>query len=323
MRLCGTDCDYLGITSVNVLVTGGAGYVGTVLVQSLLSSGHAVRCLDPRAGELHVLLGFPKLMPVRCEGLVGDLRNETDLEDALSKADAVVHLAAIVGSPACEADPERAWSVNVEGTHTLLRAVPKEMPLIFLSTCSVYGQVSRDVCREGDSVQPMTVYGKTKLCCERMVLERGGVALRSTTAFGASPRFRDDLLVHTFARLGLSGQRLDLFEPNAVRSFVHVADIARAIVFALDHSRAMSGQIYNIGADNATLTKIDLARRISKLTGLEIALDEDGFDPDGRDYQLSFERIESIGFRTAFSFDDALRHTVDWMRAHLKVHAVQ
>jgi nucleoside-diphosphate-sugar epimerase len=306
---------------VKVLVTGGAGYVGTVLLRSLVSSGHAVRCLDPRAGDLDLLLDCPKHKSTCCEGLVGDLRNEGDLKSALTGVGAIVHLAAIVGYPACQAGPGEAWSVNVEGTRALLHALPEGMPLIFLSTCSVYGLVSGDVCREVDPVRPLTLYGETKRCAERMVLERGGVVLRPTTAFGASPRFRDDLLVHTFARLGLSGQRLGLFEPNAVRSFVHVADVARAIVFALDHSRAMSGQIYNVGSENGTLTKIDLAERISALTGLEIALDERGFDPDGRHYRTSFERIESMGFRTAFSFADGLRHTVDWMRARRGEHA--
>jgi nucleoside-diphosphate-sugar epimerase len=179
----------------------------------------------------------------------------------------------------------------------------------------VYGKALNGICRETDPVFPLTLYGETKWKSERIIIAREGVVLRATTAYGASPRFRWDLIIHTFARLGLAARRLKLFEPYAIRPFIHVDDIVTALDFSIQHFRGMAGRIYNIGSGESTLTKIDLAQRISALTGLEIEIDDTGRDPDGRHYRVAFDEIERLGYRTRQSLDAGLKETVEWIRS--------
>jgi len=270
--------------------------------------------MDQRATDLRSLLGLTEDEQARCEFQLGDIRNSEAIRSAVAGIDSIIHLAAVVGTPACDSNPKEATSINVEGTRVLMDAVPPSLPFIYLSTCSVYGKVKEGLCRETDSVRPLTLYGKTKLISEGIVLDKNGVILRATTAYGASPHFRSDLIVHTFIQLGLTGCRLQLFEPTAVRPFIHITDIAEAIVYSIDHFNKMAGNIYNLGSDDGTLTKLDLAQRIGQLTGLVIELDEAGTDPDKRNYRLSLEKIQSTGYRTTMPFNDGLRETADWMR---------
>lgn len=299
---------------MRILITGGAGYVGTVFVKTLLSSGHEIRCLDHRRIDLPALLNLNEAERNRHELRVGDICNPHDLASAMDKMDAVVHLAAVVGSPACDANPQAAKLINVDGTRAVALATPRNLPLICMSTCSVYGG-GNILCRETDPIHPLTLYGETKAISERIIIDRGGVVLRATTAYGPSPYFRWDLIIHTFVRLGLTGGRLKLFEPRAIRPFIHVEDMAKALVFGIQHFASMRGEIYNVGSDDSTLTKLDLAQRIGALTGLAIEINEMGRDPDGRNYRVDFNRIEQLGYRTSHSLDTGLKETVEWIRA--------
>ncbi len=299
---------------MRILITGGAGYIGTVLIPRLVESGHQVHCLDPRAFDLMALLPqFSDLQPV-CRLSVADIRDRRSLAIALDKIDAVLHLAAVVGYPACDADPQGALSINAAGTRALAQMLSDGVPLVYLSTCSVYGKVANGICRESDPVRPLTLYGRTKLSGERIVLRHGGVVLRAATAYGVSPRFRRDLIIHDFIQRGLTGQRLTLFQPDAVRPFIHVEDMARALQFTLDHFPAMAGNIYNIASDDGTVTKLELAQRIAAETGLAFEIDESREDPDGRDYRIDYTNVHVLGFRTVRCFDTGLRETVDWIR---------
>ena len=301
--------------AVRILITGGAGYIGTVLIRRLVESGHQVRCLDPRASDLTALL--PQIWDRRpmCDLRVADIRDRRSLAIALDKIDAVIHLAAVVGYPACDADPQGARSINVAGTRALAQTLSGGVPVLYLSTCSVYGKSANGICRESDPVRPLTLYGRTKLSGERIVLQHGAVVLRAPTAYGISPRFRRDLIIHDFIHRGLTGQRLRLFQPHAIRPFIHVEDIARAIQCSLDLFPAMAGNIYNIGSDDGTVTKLELAQRIAAVTGLVIEVDESREDPDGRDYRIDYANVHALGFRTARCFDTGLRETVDWIRS--------
>jgi nucleoside-diphosphate-sugar epimerase len=299
---------------MRILVTGGAGYIGSVLVRALVLGGHQVRCLDQLAPDLSSLLNLTEDERTRCDVWVGDIRDPYDFKIAVEGMDAVIHLAALVGSPACDANPSAARSVNVEGTRVIAQVTPRNLPMVFLSTCSVYGRVLNGFCRETDVVYPPTLYGQTKWMSERIVTDRGGVALRATTAYGGSPSFRWDLIIHTFIRLALTTGRLKLFEPNAIRPFIHIADIVKALVFTIQNFDAMAGKIYNIGSDDGTLTKLDLAQRIATLTGVAIEIDELGRDPDGRQYRVAFDQIEGLGYHTSQPFDAGLKETVEWMR---------
>jgi nucleoside-diphosphate-sugar epimerase len=300
---------------VKILVTGGAGYVGTTLLRRLLAEGHSVRCLDPKAADVPRLLALTRDRRLRCDLVVGDIRDPRVVRDAMAGVDAVVHLAALVGYPACDADPEGARSSNVEGTRNVVCSIPLGLPLIFLSTCSVYGRrAANERCSETDPARPLTLYGETKLIAERIVLDHGGIALRASTAYGLSPQFRWDLIIHRFLQIGLSNGRLRLFEPGALRTFIHVDDIVEAVCFALGHSAAMSGNAYNTGSQDGTLTKLDLAERIAALTGLVIEIDHENSDPEGRWYGVSFDRIEALGFRTCITFDEGLQMTAAGVR---------
>ena len=291
-----------------VLVTGGAGYIGVMLMRRLLEDGHMVRCVDLNADALpssFSLIGLPN----RYETFVGDVRDSSLLGRAMEGVDAVVHLAAVVGYPACDADPDRARSINMGGTKAVVDAAPPGIPFVLASTCSVYGRSLREVSRETDPISPLTCYGWTKAQSEEMVLKRRGVVLRAVTAYGFSPRFRWDLLVHTLLRESFEKRHVKLFDAHAVRPFVYVEDFVRALSFAVDNYSKMSGKIFNVGSDESTLTKLELAQRIAGLTALTIELDAIGSDPDGRNYRVSFERIAAHGFRTSWLFNDGLRAT--------------
>src|SRR4051794_2068712 len=180
----------------NVLITGGAGYVGSVVTGAFLAAGHAVTVLDSLESGGQGLLACAA--NPRFRFLRGDVRDGRAMREALAGQDAVVHLAAVVGFGACNADPRRAESTNVEGTRTLLAHRQRGQALLFASTGSVYGAVPEGECHEGLDPAPLSLYGRTKLAAERLVLDAGGVAFRFATAFGMSPRMRVDLLINEF-----------------------------------------------------------------------------------------------------------------------------
>lgn len=300
--------------NLNILVTGGAGYIGSALVKRLLDDGHRVRCLDRRAGEVPQLVGLEPAQLANFTPIVGDVRDRACVEHAMEAADCIFHLASVVGYPACAADPKEAHSINIDGTQAVVELTPAAAPLIFLSTCSIYGRLLDDVCHEASAVRPLTVYGQTKAAAEGIVLEAGGVALRPVTAFGRSYRVRADLLAHTLIRAGMANEHLKLFEPEAIRPFIHVDDLVDALRFSQQNISSMRGKAYNVGSKGGTLTKLELAKKVAALTGLTFEIDETATDPDNRSYYVSFDRIERLGFRTRLSFDAALADTVNWLR---------
>jgi nucleoside-diphosphate-sugar epimerase len=292
---------------MRVLLTGGAGYLGSTLARRLLQSGASVRCLDLRADEMPGLVGG-------CEAVVGDVREEGVVRAALDGVDAVVHLAAVVGYPACDANPEAATSTNVDGATIVAGAAAAGLPLVLASTCSVYGRSDQGVCRESDAIHPLTLYGRTKARAEEIALDRGAVVFRFATIYGISPRFRWDLLVHTFCQEALAKGKLKLFEPDAWRPLLHVQDAAASIAFALRNFRRMAGRVFNVGSDDATVTKLDLARQLARFTDLEVEADRDRSDPDGRNYRVCFDRLSSFGFRPATPFSRGIRATFEAVR---------
>jgi nucleoside-diphosphate-sugar epimerase len=304
-----------GRLKLHILVTGGAGYIGTVLIERLIREGHNIQCLDRRANEVPALLNLTPGQLDRFTPVPGDVRDATCVKAALKSIDCVVHLASVVGYPACDADPDEAHSTNIEGTRRLVELISLGVPLVFLSTCSIYGRLLGTVCRETSAVRPLTIYGKTKAIAEKIVLDAGGVALRPVTAFGRSFRVRPDLLAHTLTQAGLAKGRLKIFEPEAIRPFIHVTDLAEAIHFALQHATVMQGNAYNVGSEEGTLTKLQLVQRIAALTDLTFEIDDNAADPDNRSYYVSFKRIENLGFRTRLPFQHALEDTVNWLRA--------
>lgn len=297
---------------MRVLVNGGSGYIGTTLIRRLVRRGHAVYCLDPRSNDLVHLLGDLRgPSSARYVGIRGDVRDQALLRSLVQEVDCAVHLAAIVGTPACDADREAASSINVGGAANIMAAVPEGFPVVLSSTCSLYGHVTSSICRESDPVAPLTHYGRTKADAENIVLTAGGTVLRFATAYGLSPRFRWDLLLHTFFKIALSGIRLKLYDPQAWRPMVHVEDAAAAICFALENFSAMAGNAYNVGSAASTLTKLNMAERVARVTDFEFEIDGSMSDPDQRNYRVSFDRIEALGYAAEIDIDEAIPVTFE------------
>lgn len=289
---------------MRILVTGGAGYVGAQLVPLLLSEGHRVRVFDLFASRSFGLLsscGHPNFELVQ-----GDVGDEGPVRTSLRDVDAVIHLAAVVGHPACQREPTRAWSTNVEGTATLLELRKNDVPLIFASTGSVYGRVD-SVCTEETPADPLTLYGQTKAAGEKAALAAGNVVVyRFATAFGVSPHMRFDLLPNDFVYQAVRQGSLVVYEREFRRTLIHVRDMARSMAFALNNWAHLRDDIFNIGNEECNISKGRLAERVRELHPCYVHFADCGVDPDQRNYEVSYDKIQSRGFRAQVSLDAGL-----------------
>lgn len=289
----------------NVLITGGAGYVGAVVTGAFLDAGHRVTVLDSLVDGGHGLLGY--VPHERFRFLPGDVRDARAVGPALAGQDAIVHLAAVVGFGACNADPFRATSVNVDGTRCLLEARHPGQALLYASTGSVYGAVPGGLCHEGTEPAPLSVYGRTKLTAERMVLQtRDAIAFRFATAFGMSPRMRTDLLVNDFVYSAKRRGVIVVYERASRRTFIHVRDMARAFLFGLEHLAGMAGEVYNAGAERLNLTKDEIAHLILARHPFFLTYGPIGIDEDRRDYQVSYAKLQGLGYDTTVEIEQGI-----------------
>jgi nucleoside-diphosphate-sugar epimerase len=289
------------------LVTGGAGYVGSVVVDELLASGRSVRVLDVLAhGSVPSLL-----LPwgrAQFEFLKGDVRDDEVVGNALEGVDEIVHLAAVVGDPACAREPELAQEVNVEATQRLLEAAEAAgvSRLVFASTCSNYGKMTDSdvLATEEWDLRPVSLYAETKVHAERAVLERAKpsfatTCLRFATVYGTSPRMRFDLTVNEFTRDVVLTGDLVVYGEQFWRPYIHSRDAARAVRTVLDATvEKASGQVYNAGNTGENYRKLDLVELLKeRVPTADVQFVKKDEDP--RDYRVSFERIErELGYRT-------------------------
>ena len=297
---------------VRVLITGGAGYVGAAVTAAFVDAGHDVTVLDTLDSGGHGLLtaaASPRFRLIR-----GDVRDDGAVRAALADQDAVVHLAAVVGFGACRRDPQRAESINVAGTRTLLERRSPSQLFLFASTGSVYGAVPDGLCHESLDPQPLSVYGRTKLRAERLVLEAGNsTAFRFATAFGLSPRMRTDLLVNGFVHDARRNGYVVIYDKDARRTFIHVRDMARAFLFALDrfaHTRDMDGEVYNAGSGALNLTKDEIASLLCERLRFEVFYGPVGGDEDQRDYAVSYAKLNALGFHTTVTMEEGLNELI-------------
>jgi nucleoside-diphosphate-sugar epimerase len=299
---------------MRVLVTGGAGYIGCVLVPLLLDAGHEVRVLDSlRKGGLGLL---PYMPHPRLELIKGDIRDTETVKGAVRSADVVMHLAAIVGYPACAKDPWLARTTNVDGTINLCRHLSPQQLTIYPSSLSNYGTVPNGTCTEDIEPTPVTLYGITKLEGEKVLLNHGNVIIfRPATAFGLSPQMRLDLLFNEFVFRALKERYLVVYEPDHMRAFIHVRDLARAFLFALENGRDMMDEIYNLGAESLNLRKGELARRIRQKIDFMLNISEVGEDPDKRDYTVDFSKLRAVGYETAISINEGIDELAKGLQA--------
>ena len=288
--------------TMRILVTGGAGYVGSSLVPLLLEQGHRVRVYDALKFGGHGLL--PCCQNRFFELQKGDVCDPDGVKKALDGVDAIVHLAAIVGYPACKKEPQAAQATNVEGTRTLLALRKPDQKFIYASTGSIYGSIPDYICNEETPRAPITLYGETKAAAEQMVLDAGNsVAYRYATAFGVSNRMRLDLMPNDFTYQAVKNRSLIVYEGGFKRTFVHVRDMARSILFALERWDAIKDDVYNVGHESMNFTKEDVARQILKHVDYYLHFAEVGTDADQRNYEVSYEKIRKKGFETTIDLD--------------------
>lgn len=296
---------------MRILITGGAGYVGSILCEHLLASGYQVVVLDNLMhgqASLGHLIANPGMEAYR-----GDARNSETMMRLLRRADALIPLAAIVGAPACDADPTAAESTNTEAVATALRLMSPDQIVLYPNTNSGYGIGQPGVpCTEESAFNPLSLYARTKVDAEQICLDRGNaVVFRLATVFGMSPRMRLDLLVNDFVNRALRDRAVVLYEARAMRNYIHVRDVALAFIHVIENFATMRDAVYNVGLSDENLSKLDLCARIRNHVPHFVFVEAPvGEDPDKRDYVVSNAKIEATGFRSMFSLDDGIAELV-------------
>jgi nucleoside-diphosphate-sugar epimerase len=294
-----------------ILVTGGAGYIGSVLVPALLNTGHTVTVLDSfmyGQSSLLEICHFPGFKVVR-----GDARDERLLSGLVKEADVLLPLACLTGAPLCAKNPLEARSVNLEAVLSLLKLRSPRQAVIFPTTNSGYGIGQEGIlCTEKTPLKPISIYGRLKVEAEKAVLDAGNsITFRLATAFGISPRMRLDLLVNDFVYRAVTDGFVVLFQSHFKRNFIHVRDIARAFLHALEHFDEMTGEPYNVGLSEANYSKRELCDRIKeqvpKFYFTEAAIGE---DPDQRNYVVSNEKMEATGFKPAVTLEQGISELI-------------
>jgi nucleoside-diphosphate-sugar epimerase len=290
-----------------ILVTGGAGYIGSILVPDLLSCGYSVTVLDALIYKQTTLLNC--CSSKNFNFVKGDICDDALLQSLIKKSDIIIPLAAIVGAPACKINPTLTKLVNYDAHMAMVKMVASDQKVVFPCTNSGYGIGEPNAyCTEESALKPISEYGKMKVAVESAFLETGNaVTLRLATVFGMSPRMRMDLLVNDFVYKALKDGSIILFEENFRRNYIHIRDVAQAFIFAIDHYEKMKGEPYNVGLSTANLTKRQLCERIKEhWPRLYIHSAPIGEDPDKRDYLVSNEKIEALGWQPKYSLHDGI-----------------
>jgi nucleoside-diphosphate-sugar epimerase len=296
------------LSGLKVLVTGAAGFLGSVLCERLLAAGHHVTGLD------NLSYGQTSLFHVcahpRFDFMCADVRDERAMEQALQLADVVIPLAAVVGAPACDRDPLLAKSVNVDAIRLLNRLRSPRQLVIYPTTNSGYGTKSTEMfCTEDTPLEPISLYGRTKVQAEAAILESGNsITLRLATVFGVSPRLRLDLLVNHFVYAAVTDGYLVIFEKDFKRNYVHIRDVADCFEFCIRNAPSLAGRAYNLGLDAANVSKEELALKVKEyVPAFYIHFAQIRSDPDKRNYIVSSQRLREAGFEALRSLDDGIR----------------
>ena len=295
-----------------ILITGGAGYIGSMLCTKLLEEGHMVTVVDLLKydkGSLNHLY-FNKNFKLICD----DIRKVNLMKKLIKQHDFIIPLAALVGAPLCEKFKKEALSTNLGSIKTLCNFATKKNKVIYLTTNSGYGIGEKNkYCDEKSPLKPISLYGRTKCDGEDLVRSKikNHVCFRLATVFGHSYRMRSDLLVNNFVYTAIKKKKLTLFEPHFRRNFIHVSDVVNAIIFTMKNFNRLKDNVYNLGLSSANISKIMLARKIQKqYKKLRIKIVTNRKDPDKRDYFVSNKKIEKKGFKARISLEDGISELI-------------
>lgn len=295
-------------SKMKILVTGGAGYLGSVLCEHLIDAGYQVTAVDNlmyRQKSLFHLCNNPNF-----EFVFGDVRKESLMKNLLKDIDVIIPLAAIVGAPACDRDPQLATSVNFEAIKLLNNLRSKDQKIIYPTTNSGYGTKSGDVfCTEETPLEPISLYGRTKTDAEAELLSsENTISLRLATVFGTSPRMRIDLLVNHFVYAAVKDGYIVIFEKDFKRNYIHIRDVADCFLHCIDNFENMKGKPFNTGLDEANLSKEELAFKIKEyIPNFYIHFAPICSDPDKRNYIVSNQRLKEAGFVAKRSLDEGIK----------------
>ena len=297
---------------MKILITGGAGYLGSVITGKMLNAGHEVVVLDKLIFNQTSLLVYTANPNFRF--IHGDVRNASLLEKLCNESDAIIPLAAIVGFPACDAEPELAEEINYNQISNIVRFTSgKDKKILYPNTNSGYGiGVGQTECTEESPLNPISIYGKTKCHAEDLLKSStDAIIFRLATVFGVSPRMRTDLLVNDFTYKAITDKYIVVFEKNFQRNFIHIQDVANVFLFMLENYDKYKGEVFNVGLSNANLSKQELLEKIqSHVKNFAVSYNDYYEDPDKRDYIVSNAKIESTGWSPEWDIDRGIKELI-------------
>ncbi len=294
--------------NLDILVTGGGGYIGSVLVTKLIELNYKVTVIDKMIFNKTSLnhLFHEKNFKI----VIGDVNNNKLLKKHLKKKDFIIPLAAVVGASLCEKNKQEAVNTNLKAIEKICKFSKKNQKIIFLNTNSGYGVKKKEkVYDEKSELLPNSLYGKTKNDAEKVIKNRSNyLTFRLASVFGFSYRMRDELLLHYMVKEAYTKKSIKLFEPNFKRNFVHITDVCKAIIFGIQNFNDMKNEVYNLGLFRGTITKLKLVNKIkNKIKKLKIIIIKSRSDPDSRDYIVSNKKLEKKGFKATFSLDEGIK----------------
>jgi nucleoside-diphosphate-sugar epimerase len=294
---------------MKILVTGGAGYLGSVLCADLIKNHEVVVYDNLMYNQLSLLSLFNNK---NFKFVYGDVRDYSKLSNYVNEADVVIPLAAIVGFPACDRDKQLATAVNYNQIKDILKNISKDQKILYPNTNSGYGQKTEGVCTEDQKLTPISHYGVTKCDSENLILDTGrGITFRFATVFGMSERMRLDLLVNEFVYKALTDRYITLFQAHAVRNYIHIRDVSSVFQFMIDNYEDNVGEAFNVGLSDTNISKKELTDRIIKhIPDFVVNLSDYYEDPDKRDYIVSNEKIDSRGWNPKYSLDDGIQELI-------------
>lgn len=291
-----------------ILITGGAGYIGSILATELVKLNFQVTVLDDlyySSNSLNHLFLSKNFNFIR-----GDVRDYSLIKKIIKDKDIVIPLAALVGAPLCEKKKKDAVEINFNSVDFIVRSLSKNQKIIYMNSNSGYGVGEKNkFCTEESPLKPISLYGKTKVDAENSVMQfSNSVSFRLATVFGASYRMRTDLLLNFFVYNAVKHKLINVFEPKFRRNFIHVRDVTKGIIFAINNFYKMRSNVYNLGLSNANITKIDLAKKVKHyVKDVKICIINNSKDPDKRDYFVSNKKIEQKGFKPNFTLENGIK----------------